>query len=294
MIIAFADPHIEESNIEELDKVFNEIFDHSSVDAHIICLGDFYHKNRPTAKEIEFGTKWASRLKNNNQFFTMLRGNHTMVNFKDNDSSVEYLKYFGISILEELVIDNIYFGHKMTEKSDMFFGIDIPTEARYEIKTSELLKYNISLLGHQHAYQEIDEAIYHIGSIIYTTFNEVNVSKKYIFKIDEKDKKIEKIELKTPYPMVEISSVNELDKYEYNTKIRLVFKTFEDFKNNISKATQYKNRFIVFKIKCDFDKTIQIIDEKQSSKEDIILKWINSIKDKDVREELIKEFGDNK
>jgi hypothetical protein len=293
MILTFADPHIEESNIEELDKVFNEILNYFNKDTHIICLGDYYHKNRPTAKEIEFGSKWSSKFMNFFKNFTMLRGNHTMVNFKENNSSVEYMKYFGVSVLEDIVINNIYFGHKMTEKSDMFFGIDIPTEARYEIKTADLLKYDISLLGHQHAYQEIDKAIYHIGSIIYTTFNEINVAKKYIFKINEKDKTIEKIELKTPYPMVEVSSVNELNKYEYNTKVRLIFKTFEDFKNNISKATQYKNKFITFKIKCDFDKTIQIIDEKQSSKEDIILKWINSIKDKDVREELIKEFGDN-
>jgi len=150
-MIIIGDTHIQTKNINESDNIFSEIYSYCPKGESIVHLGDYYHSNRPTAEELAFGTKWALKFHQvSGKKFYMLRGNHPMVNYKDNISSVEYLSYLGINIVEDLVIDNIYFAHKMTEKSDMFFGVDVPSNARYDVLLKDLKKYKQVWLGHQH------------------------------------------------------------------------------------------------------------------------------------------------
>ena len=84
-MLIFADPHIEEKNMSELEEVFKEIKSYIEPFEDVLCLGDYYHKKRPTAKELEFGTKWIKKLlpKVASKYY-MLRGNHPVLNHKDN------------------------------------------------------------------------------------------------------------------------------------------------------------------------------------------------------------------
>jgi len=290
-ILVVGDSHIQENSLDELDNVFSEILTHTDKNNDIIVqLGDFFHKNRPTAKELKFGTYWAKEFFQNSLNFYMLRGNHPMINYKDDDNSVEYLKYLGINIVEDLVIDNIYFGHKMTEKSYMFFAINLPSHDRYLVNTKDLKQYKNSFLGHQHQRQQINNKDCHLGSIIYTTFAEIGVDKKYIAKY--KKGKIDFYEIKNAIPMKEVFNINELDDIDRNTKVRLTFKNFDDFKNGINYIQKYKSRFVQFKIKCDFD-NITITPKGRNIKlslKDIFNKWIKSISDMDVRRVLENEI----
>ncbi|KKK92177.1 hypothetical protein LCGC14_2705550 [marine sediment metagenome] len=138
----------------------------------------------------------------------MIRGNHPMVTYNKNESSVEYLEHTDIKVVEDIVIDNMYFGHKMTEKSNMAFGLVVPSISRYEVLVEDLKKYRYSFLGHQHQFQVIDENIYHPGAIIYNTFGEVHSKGRYIVKMKEKPFIIQ---LETPIPMVDIIDIKHLD-----------------------------------------------------------------------------------
>ena len=104
-MLIIADTHIAEKNIKELNIVFPEIEGYLQPGEILVCLGDWYHNKRLTATELEFGTYWAKEFLKHSSIFYLLRGNHPMINYKDDDSSVEYLKYLGINIVEDLVID---------------------------------------------------------------------------------------------------------------------------------------------------------------------------------------------
>lgn len=290
-IVIIGDSHIQESNIEELNCIFNEIKSYINNNCIIVSLGDWYNSKRPTAKEVEFGTDWAIQFYKTANTFYMIRGNHTMVNFDYDDNSVEYLKHIGIKVVEDLIYDNMYFGHKMTELSDMFFGLEVPNLARYHVDTKELEKYTRSFLGHQHKFQIINNNIYHPGSILFYSFNEIGKS-KCITKI--KNGKVAGIFLKSPIPMVDVYDINMLDDIEEKTKVRLIFTSFEDFKNGINRYQKYKNRFHLFKIKNTFQKeSINIKKEDDVKRKNLVKKWLNNIKDKDVKKELEIEFEKN-
>jgi len=239
-MLIFADPHIREKNIKELDTIFFEIEKWIEPDEVIVCLGDWYHNKRPTAIEIEFGTEWATHFRKISKDFHMIRGNHPMVTYNKNESSVEYLEHTDIKVVEDIVIDNMYFGHKMTEKSNMAFGLVVPSISRYEVLVEDLKKYRYSFLGHQHQFQVIDENIYHPGAIIYNTFGEVHSKGRYIVKMKEKPFIIQ---LETPIPMVDIIDIKHLDQVPERTKVRFIFNDFQDFRNNINSIQKYKGKF---------------------------------------------------
>jgi DNA repair exonuclease SbcCD nuclease subunit len=289
-MLIFGDPHIEEPKLAELEEVFNEIYKRLTTDEVIICLGDYYHSKRPTAKELDFGSYWVNQFQRKASKVIMLRGNHVMVNYKQNYSSVEYLKRFGVTVCEDYTFDNMYFGHKMTEKSYMYFGLQVPNHERYDIPLKRLRRYDYALLGHQHQFQKLTDKIYHLGSIIYTNFSELNTGKKYIAKLFRKN--LGFIELKTPIPMVEVDSIDKLDDINQDTKVRLVFNSFGEFKRGVNRIEDYKHKFYQFKIKLNFtDKKgkVEEIKEKKSLSE-IIDNWLQTIKDKDVRRELENEI----
>lgn len=304
-MIVFGDPHIEEKNIDELREVFYEIIKYID-NEDVICLGDFYHKNRPTAKELYFGTSVIKDMLNDyNKCILMLTGNHTKVS--EIVSSVDYLglmdnrinvvgdEFFKMRLKplkegqEVSEGKKYYFGHKMTEKSDMFFGIKVPAGEKYFINTSDLDTYDYSFLGHQHRFQRVTDKIYQLGACIYTTFAEANDEGKYIAKITDEEVKF--IKLKSPIPMYSVERIEDLTMPK-RSKVRLVFKDFEYFKKNVNKLEEYKNYFHEFKIKCDFIReNIKIdIQDKEKSLKDIINKWLKEIKDEQVKEELSNEF----
>ncbi len=283
-MIIFGDPHIEEKNIDELEDIFSEIiFLKNDKYEDIVCLGDYYHNNRPTAREIEFGTKWAVKFTTDRNF-VVLRGNHPRVSVTEKLSSVEYLKYLDVIVENDLIWENTYFAHKETEKSEMFYGRE-HSHPDYFVSTKDLEKYRLVLLGHQHKFQQISTTIYHLGSCIFNSFNELDHKRKYIVKLADK---LKLIELKSPIPMLEVKSVKELDKVDSKTKVRLKFESFEQFKKEINLIK--KDRFYQFKIKLDFSQSTTTTKKSGGNLQSLISSWLKNIEDKDIQSILKGEF----
>ena len=293
-ILGFADPHIEESNIKELDVVFQEIYSHICPDDVIVCLGDYLDKKRSSAREIEFALDWIVKFSSNNKVY-MLIGNHPYID--SNTSSIKYLKHY-CEISEDLVLEDVYFAHKMTKHSEMFFGLDIPSKQKWVVDNEdELNKYRYVILGHQHSFQKLSNNSYHIGSIVYTDFSEAGHKGKYIFKIIEGqfDKiGLKIIPLKTVIPMKDINDWEELERTPKMTKVRYIFNSFNQLKDEIDFVNKFRDKFVTFKIKIDFkDIPNQTSTPKTSWKSfnDFIVEEIKKLTDIEVKEELIKEFN---
>ena len=289
-MLIIGDPHIEERNLDELEKTFTEIYAYSDA-REIICLGDYYHSKRPTPKELEFGTKWTKKFSDISLQFFILYGNHPAIN--EQESSINYLIYINdnIGIRNDLLIGDCYFAHKMTEKSEMYFGLGESTLSKYLVNTKDLKKYGFTFLGHQHKFQKIDENIYHVGSCIFNSFGELNHNKKYISLVTPE--KVEFVELQSVIPMMEVFSINELDKVNQKTKVRLTIKSFDQFKKEINFVKNLKNKFCQFKLKLDFQKEITKVEFKKDSNKfkQLIENWLKNIKDEEIKQELKNEFG---
>ena len=286
MILLFSDPHITENSIEELEEVFKEIYQVAIQNdkgiSHIICLGDYYDKKHPTAKEIEFGTKWIIQFRERFNHFYMLRGNHPTI--KDKVSSVEYLKYLGIKVMDELKFGNIFCGHFMCDKSKVFYGYYEKDRKLSDIKAKYIF------LGHYHSFQQLDKNAWHLGSVRFVTWNELNDKNKKIA-IISKGNQVKFINLKTPIKMKEVSSVSELSNLDSNLKVRIVYKDFNTFKNEVNEINKYKSKFKELKIKLDFERTEKVKETKKTINiQDLIDNWLKNIKDEEVKEILENEL----
>ena len=284
MKLIIADPHIVELALLELEGIFNEIYQQEA--DKLIILGDYYNSKKPNAKEILFGTKWAVKFKEKYKNVIFLRGNHDRT---QDVSAIDYLQYFGISIVDERVDEyNNYFGHFMVEGSKFEYGT-------YKYTIKQLAHYNMVFLGHQHSFQAITQRMWHISSVRFVGFNEVCDKSKYILKLGEKP---EFIPLKSPIPMVDVKTVNELPNIDPNTKVRLVISSFSQFKKEINEIPKYKDKFAEFKLKLEFgDKIIATSDNKDIKREkknltQLITQYIEQIADKDVRNLLKEQIED--
>lgn len=247
----------------------------------IICLGDWYDKKRPSAKEIDFGTYWAIKLKNICNKFVMLRGNHPTINNKI--SSVEYLKHLNIDIVDDYISDNIFFGHFMTDKTPMYFGYYAK-----DTKLNNLKNYRYILLGHYHIPYQLANNAWHIGSCRFVTFNEANTKSKQFAIIDDKD--IHFITLSTIIPMIDVDNINKLDNLDGNYKIRLVYKDFDKFKKEINQINKYKKKFKQLKLKLDFTLDKPLLNGTKTFRlKDKVINWLNKL-DNDIKIILENEF----
>jgi len=279
--LIFTDPHITEQAIPELEEIFKEIFKQNA--DILIMVGDYYHKKRPTAREIIFGTKWAHFFRKKFKKVIFLRGNHDRT---ENVSAIDYLEYLGIEVVDEYIDDGAFFGHFMTNKSLYEYGT-------YEKTVEELGKYEFVVLGHQHVYQKLSNNIIHLGSCRYVNFDEVNDDRKYIM-FNFGKAQWQRMKLDSPIPMKDVKSIKELGSIKTsNMKVRLVIGSYEQFKEEINEIAKYKNKFQEFKVKLDFKKEIhsneQIVQKNEQKKlEDILRQGIEKIEDKDVKK-LLKE-----
>jgi hypothetical protein len=146
----------------------------------------------------------------------------------------------------------------------------------------------------------------------YVTFSESNDKSKYVYIIQDyntENEKVNKIALKSPYPMIDVvidpnlenkarSAPNLmvlrgiLDSFKDKIKVRCIFKDYSLWRGFLPLESHYKEKFNLFKIKKDFATNEVIIakKEKQPLKESLI-KWmkINKIDNK-IRETLLKEI----
>ena len=213
------DIHLEESNLEEIDNIFKEIFT-IKADA-VIQLGDLFQFNRPTPKELMFGTSLIIKMKKHYNKVTILAGTGTH-DILHGHSVINYLKHLRVNvagIVYEETIDNLNccFGHFMTNKSLLEYG-------SYKYTLTELGKYDLVILGHQHQHQKLTDKIYHLNSIFFQHFNEAIDKYKRLAVIE--NGKLTFVPLKSPIPMVDVYSIEELDKLDANTKARLIISDF--------------------------------------------------------------------
>lgn len=282
--IIIGDPHINDSSIEELENIFQEILKLKG--DRLICLGDWFDKNKPSPSSLFFGTKYAQKFLKRFKEFVILRGNHDQMN---SVNAIDYLEFLGIKVVDNFIDENNnFYGHFMVHQSNLQYGT-----GKCGIK--DLKKYNKCLLGHQHDYQKLSENIYHLGSIRYCSFNEINQKHKVIAILE--DDKLSFKKLESPIPMKEVSSILELGKIDERTKVRIIFKNFKTYKNNINKLSQFKDKFCDIKIKLDFTeekKEIVKSEHKKKNKKDIIESYLKGIEDVEIREILKEEFNETK
>jgi len=274
--LIIGDSHISEENIPELENIFKEIF--SIPATKLIHLGDFYDKSMPTPKEISFGTRIAKEMKKKYKDVTILAGNGGHEYYHEGNIT-DYLTVLGINIEKgNYEFDNILMGHWMLNESKLEYG-----SGRCSMES--LKQYKWVFLGHQHLFQKFSETIYHPGSIFFKTFGEIEDEYKRVIIIE--DGKLTFVPLKSPIPMKDIYSIEEGEKLDKKTKVRLIFKDFEEYKENINKINNLKNKFHRFQLKLDFKEEEKQKEEVKPKKKvelmELFKKAVSNIKDKDVK-----------
>ena len=274
--LVFTDSHITEDSMQELDSIFSEIVQQKADE--LVFAGDYYEKNRPTAKELLFGTQWAHTFKKKFKKVYFLRGNHDKV---QDISAVDYLRELDIDIVDEYKKDGLFVGHFMVNESQLAYGTGGCSVT--DLKTNKL-----TILGHQHSRQQLAHNVYHLGSIRYVNFNEAKDENKFIAKIDGKNH-IHFIKLKNLIPMYDVYSVKELEDVPTGMiKVRVILKSFDQMKREIDILNKVKHKYNIFKIKLDFEKTKTLKTNMSNSLvktklKDILKEGIKKIKDKDVK-----------
>lgn len=278
--LIFSDPHLDESSLPELSKVFSEIIKYPADE--LIMVGDYFNKANPSAMEILVGTELACRLLGTYKKVTFVEGNHDC---SREISAIRYLGYFGINIVKDYIdSDNNYYGHFMVEESKKEYGT-----ARCKI--SDLKQYNQVWLGHDHGLQELAKKRFHIGSCRYVNYAEVSDKGKFIALVENDD--IQFIPLKSVIPMKDAHTIDELANIDPETKVRMIISSFDQFKNEINEINQYRKKFEEFKIKMDFKPEPVKADHKPVVKKSLsstITEWLTKVEDKDVLYLLTKEF----
>ena len=280
--IVFTDPHVEEKAIPELEGVFKEILKYSKETPVLICVGDYYEKKNPNAREIEFGTKWAIKFKQAYPQFYMVTGNHPDIDGKI--SSVSYLEHLDIKVVPELVFDNTYYGHYMVQESKC--GFNEPLTAG-ELSS----KYELSILGHQHSYQDINGVVIHPGSIRYVDFGEVTDRGKYIMLVDECT--YLQIRLNLVRPMYEIASVKDITNIPTHASVRIVISSVSQLLSEIDRINAIKGNYYNLVTKMTFDTidTAQLGQVVAINKQDILNNWVNDIVNLEVKDLIIQELA---
>jgi len=293
--LVIPDTHVEEKHLPECEKIFQEIYDRAVQYKvkRIIHLGDFFNKKKLSPKEVEFGIRWTLkfRILVPDDFYIII-GNHCELTATIN--TVFYLSFIGAHIADDFVFENVYYGHCMTEES--LLPHKEAGTSKYEKLTSDLAEYSFYVLGHQHLFQTLKRGI-HLGSARYCSFGELKDQEKQIaivYTEEGKDSyKYELLPLASPISMVQVTKVEDLQHISPYTKVRLVYKSFAQYKQEVNLLSQFKDKFEDFKIKLDFQKQEKKHQTKSTNLLEIISSWISKITDKDVQMELANVFKEN-
>lgn len=254
--IVIGDTHADEKALDELDAIFTEVISYKA--KNLICLGDTFHKNRPTAKELEFVTRWMKQFSNCYEDVYVIKGNHD--DYKDGVSCVDYLKHLDIHVVPNMEYQDCLFGHFMLNESELAFGT-----GKYSI--NDLKDYRYVLLGHQHKFQELAPNMYHLGAVRKCDFGEAFYSQPRIALF--KDGELEFKTLQSPSQIIICSHPNELKGLNENSRILYIFNSFEQFLNEIGEVNIQKPLFKELKMKMNFKKDDKKYEknENQSFKE---------------------------
>lgn len=284
MIIVIGDIHLTEDNIEEINSVFKEILEENQDATEFWLLGDTYDRTRPSPLEIDVVTKILTDLLKVGKV-TLITGNHDELSTKF--SAVHYTKHFGVDLYENKVIKKV--GSKQVLLGHFFTDMTEDVHCKGETKVSDLeSNYDLTLLGHYHNFQKMGSHTYHLGSLIRINFKETAFSIPKIARICPKTLKIDFRDVKSAIPMYEVNSCQEALQKPNMSKIRVIFKGFEQFKAEANIIPECQKKFHTFKVKLDFknivERTDTIEDKKIKSFDEIFNDFlVAEIKDNEVK-----------
>jgi DNA repair exonuclease SbcCD nuclease subunit len=279
-IFVVGDIHLDEVSAEECYDIAYEIVkikrDRIDGPCDILFLGDICDKNKLNAVELDKLLGFFQIFKSTFRELIIIKGNHDQY---DSDSSiVDFLNYFDIQIeADEFVYNDCLFGHFFTDKSTSAFG-------RYRYKIEDLKKkYKYTLLGHQHDFQQLAENIYHVGSIRFIDFGERPDIKKRIAILTDK---IEFVELTYTMPIYDVCMITELEALPDKAKVRYIFKSLTQLKEEIDIIQKLSTRFFQFKTKNAFLTAPAVETNDRLDYKKFIFEWLKTIQDKDVNQLL--------
>lgn len=288
MISIIGDMHLDESSIDEINLIIDEILEKNPKASGFWFLGDILDKKRPTPIEYEAITKILVKLQKIASVL-IITGNHDDLTNKI--SSIDYSKHFGIKVYNFKTIQKIgkysvYLGHHFTDKGEQFKKNDL-----YKVKDLAK-KYDLTLLGHDHCYRELAPNVFHLGSIRRQHFGEVDYGVPQYATLCLETLEMGLFDVSSAVPMIDVFSMEEALKIDSRAKVRLVFKDFEDYLKNINKLPVLQKKFHTFKIFHDYVQKVKNVKKEVKagkSFEEMFGEYLlKNVKNKEV-EKLIKE-----
>lgn len=279
------DLHVDINSIYECEAIANEIAFSGKADV-LVQLGDICDKNKLSSHELDSLTaiikNWQSIFKE----VHILEGNHDKLD--KNYSIIMYLKHLGVHIHDDDIIMNTNYGkvrcgHYFIDKSLSSFG-------HFRMTYDEFKKdCDYGLLGHQHDFQQFEDNFCHLGSSRYVSFGERKVQSKVYAVLDNNGLNYSLVT--SCIPMYDISSLQELERVPKKSKIRYIFNSFEQLKNELETINNIKNNYFLFQKKLNFS-NIKIDNKAQTINKtnDIVANFLKQIEDKDIRNILEEEF----
>jgi DNA repair exonuclease SbcCD nuclease subunit len=308
-ILVYSDIHIRTTDIEECNKVFDEIVmlcEKYEV-TQVVSLGDNFDNNRPNAIELNCMARFIKKL--NRPIILIAAQSH-----ESETSLLSSVDVFGI------LADNVKIYKEYTDESYLYCGHFTLTESSISYgatKTAEdYKKYKYVLLGHQHSLQAIGKNIMHLGACRYIDFAESQDKAKVVLLIENykgTDETNHILGLKSPFPMKDVyldpkgekvppqaavaKSEEEfkaiLDKLAPKTKVRVIFKDFDTYSKVINSLSIYKDKFILFTEKKDFiisDTTLITAKNEMSIRESLIKYLEDNKVNEDIKKILLEEI----
>jgi len=215
MNLLFAsDFHIEEQSFEELELVFNEILEIKEANKidKIIIPGDSFDRISPTSKELDFLSTFIKKL--NCQIILIAANSHESTTQEDS-----VINHIGI------LRDDILVCKEWKDEHRLFAGHFIVKQSTKNkggtINQSELKDYRNVVLGHGHIFELVKPNLCQLGSIRFISFGEdpaINKKVAICYNYGEKDQGWQFIDLKTPYPLIDI----ELCKMNISKDLKIV------------------------------------------------------------------------
>lgn len=284
-IIFLGDLHVDSNSLQECEDIANEIAFSNKADV-IVQLGDICDKNKLSSHELDTLTSIAKNWQTIFKEVHIIEGNHDKLDKEF--SIIMYLKHYGLKIHDDDIIFDTPFGvvrcgHYFLDKSNGAFG-------HYRYSLEEWKKdIDYGLLGHQHDFQSLGTNFCHLGSSRFVSFGEHKVDSKKFAVLNSSG--LELFDINSTIPMFDISTLQELERVPKKAKVRYIFKSFEQLKNELETVNNKKNGFYHFQKKLDFD-SIKISKDRPVVRKtgDLITDFLNNIEDKEVKNILAEEF----
>jgi hypothetical protein len=294
--LIFSDLHLTQQDLPECTQILDEIIEiktQFNIDT-VANLGDTFDQIKPPSECIDLFASFIDRL--NCKIILLAANSH-----ESTTETSSIVNHFGIlnkniNVVKEYIDgNNLYLGHFFIKESKLNVG---ETKSLKEFK-----EFKHVVCGHQHLWEVIPPNFCHVGSARFVDFAEANTCPKKVLLIKnygEINEKCKFLNLKSPYPMLDINNTHSLmdltttlQKLSPNSKIRVINETYEAYKNFLAIENEFRTKFIIFKHKNLFESTITL---EKSTKKNISFEqgfqlWIEKQDiDNEVKKELLEEI----